>query len=767
MRYFRCFLSILFGALLSSSALDYAQQPWSAILSPSRAINWGNAGLPATFTDKGGSNVETTTNPWTPPARTQSGSTISPSGTPSTDLSNINAALSSCNDGQYVLLGPGTFQIQGTISAYLHSCSLRGSGASSTTLAMSSAGNIWMGAAGTGGSCYLTPTSNYSAGSTTITCNGLSGGTPVVGYIASLAQCDTGFSGTPCAGTSADNGGLFVCSFQTTCMTEPSGSGPNNSQRQNFVITSVTNNGGTYTIGLNHGLYMPNWTYAQTPVLTWNYFNYDGVGVGIEDMTIQYTGASSVNWSVQMQNSYASWIKGVRFLGSPMNTAVGIEASEAGLFLNNYIFADIAVDSNYPPSLHSDASSDVLILNNILTNGPNWESDGGDTGVVFAYNYMRDGFTLYTLMGPYDHHAYNSFNLVEGNINPESSEDDTWGTHDLDTYFRNYHPCSDGPYTTWSGTVNPRAMIVGAYQRFMNIVGNAYGTAGLCPTYQGNETGVNIIFGINTGDSLVSSALMRWGNVSVVTQSSDTPTNSGIRFVASEVPNSTNMSSGTYPNATTWQNSTPANNNLPCSFYFSIGSSPCSPKYSGGTGLSWYKVCKTWSAFPTSCSATQTQPFPIAGPDMTSGNYVNGYAYDNPASTAWKNLPIDNTRQNPYSITGSNWSNGTETLTVSGLPSGSVHIMGPMQISGGNCATSGAGTSTGAEVLITGSSVSTSSTVSYALASNPGTCTGTMLFPDIRQFDERVYEADSGQGSSSGTQPAAPGGLTGNVVTIP
>ncbi|MGA3343786.1 MAG: chitobiase/beta-hexosaminidase C-terminal domain-containing protein [Terracidiphilus sp.] len=38
---------------------------------------------------------------------------------------------------------------------------------------------------------------------------------------------------------------------------------------------------------------------------------------------------------------------------------------------------------------------------------------------------------------------------------------------------------------------------------------------------------------------------------------------------------------------------------------------------------------------------------------------------------------------------------------------------------------------------------SSSTTVSYALASNPGVnCTGTMLFPDIRQFDEGMYQND-------------------------
>ena len=41
------------------------------ILSASRAIDWGGAGLPATFPDG-----ETTPNGWTPPTRTQCGSTL-------------------------------------------------------------------------------------------------------------------------------------------------------------------------------------------------------------------------------------------------------------------------------------------------------------------------------------------------------------------------------------------------------------------------------------------------------------------------------------------------------------------------------------------------------------------------------------------------------------------------------------------------------------------------------------------------------------------
>ena len=82
-----------------------------------------------------------------------------------------------------------------------------------------------------------------------------------------------------------------------------------------------------------------------------------------------------------------------------------------------------------------------------------------------------------------------------------------------------------------------------------------------------------------------------------------------------------------------------------------------------------------------------------------------------------------------------------EILTVSGLPGTGTRLMGRMQISGGNCATSGAGTATGAEVAMTNASTTQ---ITYSLASNPGTCnSGSVLWPDVRQFDERVYTSDA------------------------
>ena len=298
----------------------------------------------------------------------------------------------------------------------------------------------------------------------------------------------------------------------------------------------------------------------------------------------------------------------------------------------------------------------------------------------------------------------------------------------------------DPTYTT---APNPRVVTIDNYVRFENIIGNVFGSS-LITTYE-VTSGWNYVYSFGSSDPLAQSSSMRWGNC-------DTATNT-CRFESSEVPTSLTG------NAARFQNSVPSNQNLPCSFFLAgYTSTSCTPTYSGGTGLSFWAVCTSSATFPTSCAASQTQPFPIAGPDITGGPYVNGTAYGNPASVAFMNLSVDPNYQNSYSITSSSWSNGTETVTVSGLTSGSSHIIGPFQISGTGSGTCTTGPNN--ECFMT-SSDSTSGTISYALATNPGNLAGgTVKFPDVRQFDERVYETDSGGG---GNQPDPPTGLTAIV----
>ena len=757
MKHYARFSFALSCVLLVVATYAHPQQPWSNILNSSRAIDWGKAGLPATLPDG-----ELTGNPWTPPTRVactsaQAGITVPVgSGTP---FPSILTAMNNCSKanktGSYLLLGSGSFTV-GTTSLMNTApyVTLRGNGAMNTTLTLSA--SLQFGQAGTkgGGAVSASP----AAGTTSVTLTGVSGTAPTVGNIAWFNQCDTGYSGsnnasngynTCTTGSYSDNGGLFVCGGSTTCDSNGSGSGGGGqgSQFQYVLVTSVTNNGGSsYTIGFSPGLYMPNWSTSNDVSMYWEVASDVGYGIGLEDMTIVFTNGSRVD--IQGP-AYASWIKGVRFIGSPGNRQLfWPDGGKNTLLLSNYFYTMTPSNPTSASSAINEANgSDNLILNNIEESAIMLEGFGSQLGDVFAYNFSRDNNGQYPFTSsPYEHDSGSSgvaFILSEGNQGDGADDDDTWGTGDLNTWFRNWYACASVPFTYSS--VEGTAISIDSFHRFDNAIANVLGGTGQCKTYQGSSYGGQI-WRLNRqgSDSLTTTSFMRWLNYDTV--------NGSVQKNSSEVPTSL---SG---NAAPFENSVPGSNvTAPASFYMdSMGFHS-----SSGTGLSWWKVCNSsFNASTGNCAGTTTTPpFPACGPDVTGGNEVNGFCYDNPAQIAAKTLPVDTTYQNSYSITGSNWSNvsGTcspapapcEILTVSGISTiyADDLLMGPFQISGGNCATNGAGTATGAEVQMTHA---TTTTVTYSLASNPGNCTGTMLWPDVRQFDERVSENDGIPSPSTG-----------------
>ena len=723
-------------------------QSWSGILTSSRAIDWTHAGLPATLPDS-----ETTANPWTPPIRTQcatsqcntvSGGTVT--------AASLGAALVSAAAGTYVLIpSSGSCYVinNANISLYVANggnvaseitgsggVTLRGSGPQSTCIEETGTTQIQFGVAWNNGSCVWS--AGFSAGATSLTATGCNI-QPVAGEVLALVQCDSGYSGSPCAGTApVDNGALLVCGDNTTniagasnpCQTDSPSSGPYQHQQQDVYVISVTGTcSSSCTIVFSPGLYMPNWSSSNSPKVTWITSSSVGntitaSGIGLEDLTV-YGTSNTAAYCVNMGPSYASWIKGVRFLGNcGSNNPLFVATGKNDLVMSNYFFSDLALDSGFPAPMAMAGSSDTLLLNNITASGVPWAGEDNNSGNVVAYNYGRDTFTMYYENRFFEHHAYSSFGLREANQIAGIIEDATWGTHDLETNFRNYWSGWDPPYTGANNPYAPRAAQDDEYSRFINYVGNSLGST-LLTTYQGSS-GVGEVYTINEqgNDSLVSTTMMRWGNCDTVTAT--------CRFVSGEVPTSL---SG---NAVPFENSVPGSHTLPCSFFLAgYISTSCSPHSTGGTGLSWWKVCTAWSTFPTSCSSSTLQPFPPVGPDVTSGPYVNGTAYDIPASIAFADLPIDTAYQNTYSITGSSYTGTTETLTVTGLPSGSVHLMGPMQLTG-TCSTG-----SGEVYIATSTLAGTTGTITYTSGSNPGNCSGgSMKFPDVRQFDERVYESD-------------------------
>src|SRR5207249_233851 len=130
---------------------------------------------------------------------------------------------------------------------------------------------------------------------------------------------DSGFSGAGCTtGSTVDDGALYICKIGVCAQQNMGGS--NNQQRQNVLVTNVS--GSTVTIAAP-GVYMPNWKSGRTPTISWP--SLQTYGDAIEDMTVYAPSGVSATYLVGLGTSYASWVKGVRFLGSGNNAPLGVQ----------------------------------------------------------------------------------------------------------------------------------------------------------------------------------------------------------------------------------------------------------------------------------------------------------------------------------------------------------------------------------------------------------------------------------------------------------
>jgi hypothetical protein len=165
--------AILIITLLALSGCIYAQQSWSGIIDPSRAIDWTKAGVP------GG----------VPTISTQCGTTVAAYGSSSSyaSPSAINSAIQSCPAGQFVHLGTGDFYLNSGITWNGKSgVVVRGDGAGLTKLhfngvdscgglggvaCMIDGGYVYQDSSQVqpGGSQAASWTGGYTSGSTTLT----------------------------------------------------------------------------------------------------------------------------------------------------------------------------------------------------------------------------------------------------------------------------------------------------------------------------------------------------------------------------------------------------------------------------------------------------------------------------------------------------------------------------------------------------------------------------------------------------------------------
>lgn len=630
--------------LLSASAFG---QLWSGIINTPRATDWTGAGVTGGITLR---------------------STICATFNPGATASQINAQLQSAScQNKVVKLNAGTYNIAALDFGGNSSVTLRGAGSNQTFITFTGdtgCQGFWsficIGASDLGFYTDHTQppahaanwTAGYSVGTTVITLSSTTG--LVAGMYIALDGCDTGFSGNPCTGSAVINStGIENCSTAGVCSSEgvTTNGRDNRGQRELIQVTNV--NSGTGQVTLARGIRYPNWGTINNPGAYWgnNGTSYSCCN-SVEDISISanQTGDSANSANIMFAFDHDSWVKNVRSLyapnGSPGSSTTGVA------HINMYVSAHITIQDSYFYGSWQEQSEpqhygvlafgadDILVQNNIFQRRTvPFVADAG-TGNVFAYNYAvfdrvckasGSGGTIFCptespfmQVSYYLHSIGNGYLLWEGNIGPGFKADVVHGSSNLTTVFRNrligWEP---------NKTAETYANVLYPFHRFYNLIGNVEGRSGYHTTYSrsstaGNCTGETTVYKFGCAqnsapqnDDYTPTSVMLWGNYTVVKQSTDTPTNSGVRFVSSEVPTGL----GDYPNTV------PASQTLPSSFYLSAKPS-------------WWGV-----------SGQPAIPWPGIGPDISSGTIyttggtstwttdsVDGHANMNPAMVMYKNV---------------------------------------------------------------------------------------------------------------------------------
>ncbi|MGO9305293.1 MAG: hypothetical protein ACLP3R_16640 [Candidatus Korobacteraceae bacterium] len=590
---------------MSLSAFSFGQPPWSAILDPSRAINWGGAGF-------------------VPPAYTTACATqptlASGSGNASANTAAIQNALASCDATHNVVSLPaGTYYVAGILYPYKGFQVLRGAGASSTYLyftgyAYSSncpaQSNICMANQYPGGaysSSSLPPsgseqcmwTAGYTQGATSITLNSC-GGAPPLNQTLILDQAND---------SSTDNGGDWFCDTYAsgaTCTQKGNISqnadgrvisGVDYSQQQVVYVTGVSGSGsGPYTVTISPGVYFNNVRSGQSPGAWWNGFVQND---GIENLTVDYSLDTTAAYGINMMNCYQCWVKNVRSIDARRDHVQILQGLQ-DVVRDSYFYQSQS-HATVSYGIEPQESSDILIENNIFQQVTSPIVFGQGSGWVIGYNFAIDNTVSGSYMqGTYSsHNAGTGMNLWEGNNFNSFDCDDTWGTSSIQTYFRDLLPGWQSGFT-----VQTIPIITNSYCRGYNAIGNVLGQPGYHTQYQTYATSTTAVTGASsantsiyelgtsdtsgmgvcttppTCDPLVFSTFMRWGNYDTV--------NSTTRW------NSTEAAPASVPYI---------NANFTTSYFGSLAQT---------LPPSLYLLAKpTW---------WRSMPFPPIGPDVSSGN---------------------------------------------------------------------------------------------------------------------------------------------------
>lgn len=604
-------LSLVFISLCLSCTSN--AQLASGILASTRSTDWTNAGMTGGIPS--GS--------WT-----QCGTTIAAySGSPTVIVNALNhtgSGYTSCGPNTYVQLGAGTFNLNSGIRTIgASNTELRGMGADQTHLVFTGAstcqggnGTCLIGFESSDGTYPAAPPANtfnwtagYSQGSTSIT---LSSGSNITANqtMVILDQCETGYTGSTCSGSAADNGNLFVCgdAYQTGgpgCSVNGPDSGlarPHRFQLEAAMVTACSpacGGSGSTTVTIDRPLMHPQWASGQTPQA---WLIQPAMYVGVQNLSIDGS-ATQDTGGVSFYNDAYFWCSGVAVLHS-YNIGIWVEQSVHGLIQSNYVFdSGQHLAYNDPTGIKYNWSNNVIANNIVQAVRPAIMAEGPSSGNVIIANYMINSYTGDDFMfgNEWDGHSDGAdYDLIEHNVMNQFTQDLIHGGHLMQTYFRNlatgWESCANGQCGSYTAKdSNNEAVSSQSYNRYMNFIYNVLGTPGYSTTYNaaasacaGQYEFTNTVWATGCGngggstaipgDLLANSTSLRWGNWDTA--------NGSAQYNVAEVPTGISLFANALPTVCTLAGSCPS------SLYYSARPS-------------W------WSS---------SVPFPAIGPDVSGGN---------------------------------------------------------------------------------------------------------------------------------------------------
>jgi hypothetical protein len=420
-----------------------------------------------------------------------------------------------------------------------------------------------------------------------------------------------------------DDGSIMNCAVSMICTNQsPSNTSiPARSQEEVFLVTAISGSG-PYTLTLNHAITHANWASSQGPKAWWGSSTVTNLGIeNVELDPSAYEGncgnPGCMN-AVGVNSASKWWVVGV---ASNVANFFHVNAwyTSNGLVRDSYFYLTANKGTQSYGIGCTSYCGNLLFENNVIQGVVDPENVAGTCNAcVFAYNFavnQADNSTAFQFASNPMHTASTDYILEEGNIGAGVNLDVIHGPHSVNTFFRNYF----NGYSANEGVIPSQdtvPIMIGAYSRYNNVIGNVLGTAGYHKTYKCAPTsalqhscpGVSswealTIFNIGwshsdqldynnnpplLNDTIAAPGTMLWGNYDVV--------NNAVQWNTSEVP----TGDPNYPN------SGPSGQSLPASFYngVTLAHSSC------GTGLPFWKN-------PTTSTCP---PYPSIGPDVTNGD---------------------------------------------------------------------------------------------------------------------------------------------------